>query len=118
MRDWLKKSPAGNVILIKQKSIYEMKNILLSMIRLYRYMLSPFFPMSCRFTPTCSEYAMEAIRKYGSVTGLYLTARRLFRCHPFHPGGYDPVHPVRKNDSFQKSFSSPNPGSGFSNEVK
>jgi len=100
------------------KDVLKMGKILLWMIRLYRYLLSPLYPVSCRFTPTCSEYAMEAIQKYGSMTGLYLTARRLLRCHPFHPGGHDPVHPVRKNDLFHKSFSSPNPGSGFSNEVK
>lgn len=104
-----------------------MRKILLSMIQLYRYLLSPLHPMSCRFTPTCSEYAMEAIQKHGSVTGLYLTARRLLRCHPFHPGGHDPVPPVRMsedsleplpNDSFKKSLSSQNHVSGFSNRVK
>jgi putative membrane protein insertion efficiency factor len=109
------------------RDILKMRKILLWIIRLYRSLLSPIFPMSCRFTPTCSEYAMEAIQKYGSVTGLYLTARRLLRCHPFHPGGHDPVHPVRKskdsleplpNDSSEKFFSSPNPKSGFSNGVK
>lgn len=81
------------------KDILKMGKILLWMIRLYRYLLSPLFPMSCRFTPTCSEYAMEAIQKYGSVTGLYLTARRLLRCHPFHPGGHDPVR--KYEDSFE-----------------
>jgi len=87
-RDWFKN-------LLREMSdlryILKMRKILLCMIRLYRYLLSPLYPMSCRFTPTCSEYAMEAIQKYGSVTGLYLTARRLLRCHPFHPGGHDPV---------------------------
>jgi hypothetical protein len=73
------------------KDVLKMGKILLWMIRLYRYLLSPLYPVSCRFTPTCSEYAIEAIQKYGSMTGLYLTARRLLRCHPFHPGGHDPV---------------------------
>jgi len=73
------------------KDVLKMGKILLWMIRLYRYLLSPLYPESCRFTPTCSEYAMEAIQKYGSMTGLYLTARRLLRCHPFHSGGHDPV---------------------------
>ncbi|MBM4135629.1 MAG: membrane protein insertion efficiency factor YidD [Nitrospira sp.] len=68
-----------------------MKTILIFLIKLYRYFLSPLFPMSCRFTPTCSEYSIEAIRKYGIMTGFYLTLRRILRCHPFHPGGYDPV---------------------------
>jgi len=94
-RDWFKN-------LLREMNdlryILKMRKILLCMIRLYRYLLSPLYPMSCRFTPTCSEYAMEAIQKYGSVTGLYLTARRLLRCHPFHPGGHDPVPPVRKSE--------------------
>jgi putative membrane protein insertion efficiency factor len=68
-----------------------MKKILISLIWLYRYIVSPILPMSCRFTPTCSEYSIEALTKYGVVRGLYLTVRRLLRCHPFHPGGYDPV---------------------------
>jgi len=68
-----------------------MKKILIFLIRLYRLIISPLLPMSCRFSPTCSEYAVEAIEKYGSIMGLYLTLRRLFKCHPFHPGGYDPV---------------------------
>ncbi len=68
-----------------------MKKILISLIGLYRLIISPLLPVSCRFSPTCSVYAVEAIEKYGSIKGLYLTLRRLFRCHPFHPGGYDPV---------------------------
>ena len=57
----------------------------------YRYIISPLFPMSCRFTPTCSDYAIEAFRKYGIMKGMFLTIFRLLKCHPFHPGGYDPV---------------------------
>jgi putative membrane protein insertion efficiency factor len=68
-----------------------MKKILISLIGLYRLIISPLLPVSCRFSPTCSVYAVEAIEKYGSIKGLYLTLRRLFKCHPFHPGGYDPV---------------------------
>jgi len=68
-----------------------MKKILIFLIRLYRLIISPLLPISCRFSPTCSAYAVEAIEKYGSIMGLYLTLRRLFKCHPFHPGGYDPV---------------------------
>ncbi|MDI6890517.1 MAG: membrane protein insertion efficiency factor YidD [Thermodesulfovibrionales bacterium] len=70
-----------------------MEKILILLIRMYRYIISPLLPMSCRFTPTCSEYAMEAIEKYGTMRGLYLSLSRLLRCHPFHPGGYDPVNP-------------------------
>jgi uncharacterized protein len=57
----------------------------------YRKFISPFFPRSCRFTPTCSSYAAEALQKYGFTKGMYLSIRRILRCHPRHPGGYDPV---------------------------
>ncbi|MFZ5907498.1 MAG: membrane protein insertion efficiency factor YidD [Nitrospirota bacterium] len=68
-----------------------MKNFLIFLIKLYKYCFSPLFPMSCRYTPTCSEYSADAIRKYGVLKGTFLTLRRLSRCHPFRPGGYDPV---------------------------
>lgn len=68
-----------------------MKVVLIFFIRTYRLLISPLLPPSCRFTPTCSEYAMQAIEKYGALHGFYLAARRLLRCHPFHSGGYDPV---------------------------
>lgn len=57
----------------------------------YRACISPMFPASCRFTPTCSQYAIEAIKKYGPLKGGYLTLRRLLRCHPWGGSGYDPV---------------------------
>ncbi len=68
-----------------------MKTVLLQLIRCYRYTLSPFLGRNCRFVPSCSEYTMEAIEKYGAGKGGALGARRLLRCHPWHPGGYDPV---------------------------
>ena len=68
-----------------------MKVALIFLIRGYRLFISPLLPPSCRFTPTCSEYAMEAIGKYGALRGAYMGARRILRCHPFHAGGYDPV---------------------------
>ncbi|MBI4777107.1 MAG: membrane protein insertion efficiency factor YidD [Deltaproteobacteria bacterium] len=68
-----------------------MKYTLIVLIQLYRWVISPIFPPSCRFTPTCSEYALEAVRKYGAVRGAFRAVRRVLRCHPFHPGGYDPV---------------------------
>jgi len=68
-----------------------MKKILIVFIKLYKYLISSVLPTSCRFTPTCSEYSIEAIRKYGSIKGVYFSLRRILRCHPFHPGGYDPV---------------------------
>ncbi len=69
-----------------------MKTLLLLLIRFYRRCISPLFPPCCRFTPTCSQYAMEAIGKYGALRGGYLALRRLLRCHPFYKGDYyDPV---------------------------
>lgn len=64
---------------------------LLVLIRLYQVLISPLFPPSCRFVPTCSAYAYEAIRKHGPFKGLFLAAKRVLKCHPLHPGGFDPV---------------------------
>ena len=69
-----------------------MKRILLALIAFYRNHISPNTPPACRFTPTCSQYAQEAITKYGAAKGSYLALRRLLRCHPFYKGDhYDPV---------------------------
>ena len=68
-----------------------MKYVLVILITLYQKLLSPWLPPSCRYTPTCSQYAREALLKHGLFRGLLLAARRLSRCHPFHAGGYDPV---------------------------
>ncbi|MBQ3223937.1 MAG: membrane protein insertion efficiency factor YidD [Clostridia bacterium] len=68
-----------------------MKRILIWLVRGYKRFISPLLPPACRFTPTCSEYALEAIQKYGALKGGWMALRRLLRCHPFHPGGYDPV---------------------------
>lgn len=60
-------------------------------IRVYQYGISPFLGRSCRFHPSCSEYAVESLKRYGVMKGLWLAGRRVGRCHPWHPGGYDPV---------------------------
>ena len=67
------------------------RTILLGFIRGYQLLISPVLPPSCRFYPSCSQYAHEAVVKHGAGKGTWLSARRLLRCHPFHPGGYDPV---------------------------
>ena len=61
------------------------------LIKVYKICISPFFPPSCRFTPTCSMYALEAIEKYGPWKGVYLAFKRIIRCNPYCKGGYDPV---------------------------
>ena len=67
------------------------RRIVLLLIRFYQYAISPHLPRSCRYTPTCSAYAYEAVEKFGPLKGLFLAFGRILRCHPFHPGGYDPV---------------------------
>ncbi|MDY0385044.1 MAG: membrane protein insertion efficiency factor YidD [Trichlorobacter sp.] len=68
-----------------------MSRLLMFFIHVYRRLISPVLPPSCRFYPTCSAYALEAIRRYGPYKGSYLSLRRLLKCHPWHPGGFDPV---------------------------
>jgi putative membrane protein insertion efficiency factor len=68
-----------------------MQEILIGTLRLYKRWISPALPSACRFSPTCSEYMMDAIAKHGAVGGVARGVRRLLRCHPFHAGGYDPV---------------------------
>ena len=68
-----------------------MQRVMLWLIRFYQRQISPSLPPSCRFTPTCSQYAYEAIARHGALKGGYLAIRRILKCHPFHPGGYDPV---------------------------
>ncbi len=72
---------------LKNISVY----VLLLPIRFYQYCISPLLPPTCRFTPTCSQYAIEALKKHGPIYGLWLTTKRLLRCHPWGRSGYDPV---------------------------
>ncbi|AJH78713.1 MULTISPECIES: membrane protein insertion efficiency factor YidD [Heyndrickxia] len=77
-----------------------LKFIFIKLIRLYQLAISPLFPPSCRFQPTCSNYGLEAVKRFGALRGGYLAIRRILKCHPFHAGGYDPVPdqwPVKKH---------------------
>ncbi|GAA4569476.1 membrane protein insertion efficiency factor YidD [Planotetraspora kaengkrachanensis] len=79
--------------------------VLLVPIRFYRAFISPMLGPRCRFEPSCSAYGLEAITVHGALRGIWLTVRRIGRCHPFHPGGFDPVPPprVRSHDETQGS---------------
>lgn len=66
-------------------------NLMVMLINLYQMMISPLLPKSCRFYPTCSEYTKQSLEKYGFWHGLTLGLKRFLRCHPFNPGGYDPI---------------------------
>jgi hypothetical protein len=68
-----------------------MQRIVIALLRGYKRFLSPLLPSACRFYPTCSDYMVDAVRKYGVARGCWMGLRRLARCHPFHEGGYDPV---------------------------
>jgi putative membrane protein insertion efficiency factor len=68
-----------------------LKRLVVLLIRFYQYAISPFLGRSCRYHPSCSEYAVEAVEKYGALRGSWLAMKRVGRCHPWHPGGYDPV---------------------------
>jgi len=68
-----------------------LQKLILIVIKFYQTLLSPFLPPVCRFYPTCSEYAYQAVCKHGFLIGLYLSLKRISKCHPFNPGGFDPV---------------------------
>ena len=72
-----------------------MKGLVKWLIKGYQYFVSPFFPRTCRFYPTCSQYTLEAVEGYGVLKGLWMGFKRVLKCHPFHPGGYDPVPLVK-----------------------
>ena len=67
------------------------KFLFINIIKIYQRFISPFFPSSCKFSPSCSKYGIEAINKYGSVKGVFLTIKRILRCNPWSKGGYDPI---------------------------
>jgi putative membrane protein insertion efficiency factor len=68
-----------------------LNKLFIAIVRAYQYAISPMLGARCRFLPSCSEYAVEALRRHGALRGSWLAARRVARCHPWHPGGYDPV---------------------------
>ncbi|MBK1645026.1 membrane protein insertion efficiency factor YidD [Thiocapsa imhoffii] len=76
-----------------------MRRVLIALIRAYQYLISPLLGPHCRFHPSCSHYAVEAIERHGLGYGLYLAIRRVSRCHPWHEGGFDPVPTERQNSS-------------------
>jgi putative membrane protein insertion efficiency factor len=80
------------------------KRVVLQMLRAYKWAISPMFPPTCRYVPTCSEYAAEAVDRYGMLRGGWKALTRLLRCHPFSRGGYDPV--VKRNTSCDHPHSS------------
>ncbi len=75
-----------------------MRRVVTGMIRGYQLTLSPLLPPACRFYPTCSQYMLEAVQRYGASRGVWLGLKRLGRCHPLHPGGYDPVPDLDRGD--------------------
>ena len=68
-----------------------MRHLFIALVRIYQMFVSPLLPAACRFYPSCSQYAIEALQKHGAVRGSVLAAKRIARCHPLHPGGFDPV---------------------------
>ena len=73
-----------------------MKRLILLLIKTYQLTMSPFLGRCCRFHPSCSAYALQAVERHGTLTGCWLTVRRIARCHPWHPGGEDPVPPLSR----------------------
>ncbi|HAC15104.1 MAG TPA: membrane protein insertion efficiency factor YidD [Bacteroidetes bacterium] len=74
-----------------------MRHILVFLVRGYQIMISPYFPSSCRYQPTCSQYAIDALKNHGALKGTWLTTKRILRCHPWAKGGHDPVPPAKSN---------------------
>lgn len=72
------------------------QKLFILIIRFYQKFISPLTPPTCRFYPTCSHYGLESIQRFGAIKGGFLTAKRICKCHPFHPGGYDPVPPPKE----------------------
>jgi uncharacterized protein len=87
---------------VQQLSIQMVNKSVLALLRAYKWLLSPMLPASCRYVPTCSEYAMEAVERYGALRGGGMAMLRILRCHPFVRGGYDPVTARRAVNSVSR----------------
>ncbi|WP_439595825.1 membrane protein insertion efficiency factor YidD [Falsiroseomonas sp.] len=88
------------------------QHLLRGAIRTYQLTLRPFIGCNCRFYPHCSEYGLQAVAEHGALRGSWLTARRVLRCNPWHPGGYDPVPPTSRNVSGAENLPAPRPTKG------
>ncbi|WP_425484394.1 membrane protein insertion efficiency factor YidD [Desulfoluna butyratoxydans] len=75
----------------KLKQVLSLKQVFVGLIKAYQYLISPLIGPRCRFYPTCSAYAIEAYERYGILKGSFLAVKRILKCHPFHPGGFDPL---------------------------
>ena len=80
-----------SITFILDKLNRDLTNICIYLVEFYRKFISPLKAPMCRFYPTCSQYSLEAFKKYGLIKGMFLTIKRILKCHPFHPGGYDPL---------------------------
>ena len=80
-----------SITFILDKLNRALTNICIYLVEFYRKFISPLKAPTCRFYPTCSQYSLEAFKKYGLIKGMFLTIKRILKCHPFHPGGYDPL---------------------------
>ncbi len=80
-----------SITFILDKLNRDLTNICIYLVEFYRKFISPLKAPTCRFYPTCSQYSLEAFKKYGLIKGMFLTIKRILKCHPFHPGGYDPL---------------------------
>lgn len=76
-----------------------MKQIFIGIIRFYQKFISPMTPPTCRFHPSCSQYGLESFQKHGALKGFWLTIKRILKCHPFHPGGFDPVPDKKEKEN-------------------
>ena len=88
---------AAHAIPVTDKGPAVITRVLMAVVTGYRRFISPLLPPRCRFEPSCSAYALEALRVHGAARGLWLAMARIARCHPFHPGGYDPVPPADRS---------------------